>query len=77
MPPSVVADGFGRSAPTSARNVGAAAAPVVGPARSVFALCVASVSVTAPVLVLLFVTVPSPVMLATPPIGPSRLPDWS
>src|SRR5574340_96482 len=31
-PPSVVAEGLGRSAPTMARAVGVAAAPVVGPA---------------------------------------------
>ena len=51
MPPSVVAEGFGRSAPTSDRNVGVAAAPVVGPAQTRLADWVASVPVRVPVLV--------------------------
>src|ERR1700733_11427072 len=36
-PPSVELDGFGKSAPTSARKVGAAALPVFGPAKTRFA----------------------------------------
>ena len=50
MPPSVLADGLGRSAPTKDRNVGVAAAPVVGPAHTRLADCVASVPVRVPVL---------------------------
>ena len=38
MPPSELADGLGRSAPTKARNVGVAAEPVVGPAHTKFAV---------------------------------------
>src|SRR6266567_314830 len=33
IPPSVVAEGLGRSAPTSARNIGAPAPPETGPAK--------------------------------------------
>jgi len=47
-PPSVLEDGLGRSAPTNARNVGAEAAPVVGPAHTVLAVCVLSVAVSVP-----------------------------
>jgi hypothetical protein len=47
-PPSVDADGLGRSAPTKDLNVGCAAAPVVGPAKTLFAVCVARVSVNVP-----------------------------
>ena len=41
----------GRSAATRDRNVGAAADPVVGPANTLFAVCVASVPVSVPVAV--------------------------
>ena len=44
-------DAAGMSAATSARNVGAAAAPVVGPAQTRFAACVASVTASVPVVV--------------------------
>jgi hypothetical protein len=40
---------FGMSAATSARNVGASEPPVAGPAKIVFAVCVASVAVSVPV----------------------------
>ena len=41
----------GISAATMARNAGAAATPVVGPAKTVFAVCVARVSARVPLLV--------------------------
>jgi hypothetical protein len=41
----------GKSAVTRARNVGAAATPVVGPAKTVFAVCVFSANVKAGVVV--------------------------
>src|SRR6187551_433099 len=50
-PPSVLADGLGRSAPTRARNVGVAAAPDPGPAQTRLAACVASVAVSVPLRV--------------------------
>ena len=60
-PPRVLADGLGRSAPTSARKVGDAAAPVVGPAQIVFAVWVLREAVSVPVLITgLFVTVNIP-----------------
>ena len=48
MPPSVVALGLGRSAPTRDRNVGCAAAPVVGPAQTRLAAWVAKAAVSVP-----------------------------
>ena len=42
---------FGTSAATSARNVGVAATPVVGPLNTVLAVCVASVPVNVPEVV--------------------------
>ena len=48
LPPSV-ADVPERSASTNARNVGVAAAPVVGPAKCVLAACVANVPTSVPV----------------------------
>ncbi len=42
----------GKSAVTRLRKVGAAAAPVVGPAQMRFALCVARVSANAPEVVI-------------------------
>jgi hypothetical protein len=41
----------GRSATTRARKVGVAAAPVVGPAKTVFSVCVANANVNAGVVV--------------------------
>jgi hypothetical protein len=38
-PPSEEAPGAGRSAPTSARNVGSAAPPDAGPAKTLLAVC--------------------------------------
>lgn len=61
MPPRVLADGLGRSAPTNERNVGVAATPVVGPAQIRLADWVFRVPVNVPVLVTgLFVTVKIP-----------------
>src|SRR5882757_7744502 len=63
MPPSVLADGLGRSAPTNERNAGADAAPVLGPAHTRLADCVLSVAVSVPVETTgLFVTVNMPGM---------------
>src|SRR5579885_839910 len=61
MPPRLVGDGAGRSAPTRARNVGAAAAPELGPAHTVLALCVARPRVMRP-----FVVTGEPVTLNIP-----------
>ena len=49
--PLVLAALFGMSPDTRARNVGFAAAPVIGPAQIVFAVCVESVNVNAGVVV--------------------------
>ena len=51
MPPSVDAEGFGKSAPTSARHVGTATPPLVGPANTQFANCVLMMNVSAGVVV--------------------------
>src|ERR1035437_4517398 len=50
-PVTVIAPEPGRSASTSARNVGAAGTPVPGPAKIVFAVSLASVPVSVPVVV--------------------------
>ena len=48
---AIESDAAGMSAATKARNVGVAAAPVVGPAHTRFAACVARVTANVPVLV--------------------------
>ena len=47
-PPRVETDGLGRSAPTSARKVGAASGPETGPDQMVLATWVAKVAVRVP-----------------------------
>src|SRR2546430_1256607 len=50
-PPSVLDDGFGKSAPTNDRNAGVVAAPVVGPAKTLFADSFAHTAVSVPLVV--------------------------
>ena len=50
-PPLDAAPGLGRSAPTMERNVGATAPPLVGPAQTKLAACVASDPVSVPAVV--------------------------
>src|SRR5919198_1895549 len=51
MAPAVLLVATGRSLPWSARKSGAAALPLAGPAKTVLAVCVASVSARVPLVV--------------------------